>query len=160
MWRQKAHLYSLIYTSGWPHCGLKTCGFGTLGLGIIGPRLVSYWPTNAVLVDFKRFRGASKKKNCVFRLYARYEKNWFGRWDARHFLRDSSCRLDSLVNEGPFLQPHCILTWNKCRGSCFTHYTTHVAPNYKTIFFAEQGNHTHRYMLESICHSNHCFHLT
>ena len=29
-------------------------------------------------------------------------------------------------------------------------YTTHVAPNYKTVFFAERGNRTHRYMLEPI----------
>ena len=40
------------------------------------------------------------------------------------------------------------MTWEKCGGSCLTHYSTHVAPNYKTIFFAERGNRTHRYMLE------------
>ena len=38
----------------------------------------------------------------------------------------------------------------QCRGSRFTHYTTHVPPNYKTIFFTERGNRTHRYMLEPI----------
>ena len=37
-----------------------------------------------------------------------------------------------------------------CGGSRFTHYTTNVAPNYKFIFFAERGNHTHRCMLEPI----------
>ena len=42
------------------------------------------------------------------------------------------------------------MTWDKCGGSRFTHYTTHVAPNYKTIFFAEWGNRTHQYMLEPI----------
>ena len=42
------------------------------------------------------------------------------------------------------------MTWDKCGGSHFTHYTTHVAPNYKTIFFTERGNRTHRYMLEPI----------
>ena len=42
------------------------------------------------------------------------------------------------------------MTWEKCGGSRFTHYTTHVAPNYETIFFAERGNRTHRYMLEPI----------
>ena len=57
--------------------------------------------------------------------------------------------LDSSVNEA-FLQWQCIMTWEKCGGSRFTHYTTHVAPNYKTIFFAERGNRTHRYMLEPI----------
>ena len=34
--------------------------------------------------------------------------------------------------------------------SRFIHYTIHVAPNYKTIFFTERGNRTHRYMLEPI----------
>ena len=29
-------------------------------------------------------------------------------------------------------------------------YTTHVAPNYKTIFLAEWGNRTHLYMLEPV----------
>ena len=42
------------------------------------------------------------------------------------------------------------MRWDKCGGSRFTHYTMHVAPNYKSIFFAEQGNRTHRYMLEPI----------
>ena len=31
-----------------------------------------------------------------------------------------------------------------------THDTTHVTPNYKTIFFIEQGNDRHQYMLEPI----------
>ena len=38
----------------------------------------------------------------------------------------------------------------KCGGSRFIHYITHVAPNYKTIFFVERENHTHRYLLEPI----------
>ena len=37
--------------------------------------------------------------------------------------------LDSSINEA-FLQHQCIMTWDKCGGSHFTHYTTHVAPNY------------------------------
>ena len=41
------------------------------------------------------------------------------------------------------LQRQCIMTWDKCGGSHFTYYTTHVAPNYKTIFLVEWGNHTH-----------------
>ena len=74
-------------------------------------------------------------------------EKWFGRWDATHLLHEAS--LDSFVNEA-FLQRQCIMTWDKCGGSHFTHYTTHVAPNYKTIFFAERGNRTHQYMLEPI----------
>ena len=70
-----------------------------------------------------------------------------GRWDATHLLHDAS--LDSSVNEA-FLQHRYIMTWDKCGGSCFTHYTTDVATNYKTIFFAERGNCTRRYMLELI----------
>ena len=31
-----------------------------------------------------------------------------------------------------------------------TLYYTYIAPNYKTMFFAEQGNYTRLYMLESI----------
>ena len=57
--------------------------------------------------------------------------------------------LDSFVNEA-FLQCECIIKWDKCGCSRFTHYTTHVAPNDKTIFFTERGNRTHRYVLESI----------
>ena len=57
--------------------------------------------------------------------------------------------LDSSINEA-FLQRQCIMTWEKCGGSRFTHYTINVAPNYKTIFFAERGSRTHRYMLEPI----------
>ena len=71
-------------------------------------------------------------------------EKWFGRWGATHLIRDAS--LDSSVNEA-FLQCQYIMTWEKCEGRGFTHYTTHVAPNYKTIFFAEWGNCTHRYML-------------
>ena len=72
---------------------------------------------------------------------------WFGRWDAIHLLHDAS--LDSSINDA-FLQCQCVMTWDKCGGSHFTHYTTDVAPNYNAIFFADQGNHTHRYMLEPI----------
>ena len=72
-------------------------------------------------------------------------KKWFGRWDATHLLHDAS--LDSSINEA-FLQCRCIMTWDKCGGSRFTHYTTHVARNYQNHILAERGNHTHRYMLE------------
>ena len=74
-------------------------------------------------------------------------EKWFGRQDATYLLHDAS--LDSSVNEA-FLQRQRIMTWDKCGGSRFIHYITHVAPNYKTIFFAEQGSCTHRYMLEPI----------
>ena len=74
-------------------------------------------------------------------------EKWFGRWGATHLIRDAS--LDSSVNEA-FLQRQCIMTWEKCGGSRLTHYTTHVAPNYKTIFFTKRGNRTHQYMLEPI----------
>ena len=74
-------------------------------------------------------------------------EKWFGRWDATHLLHDAS--LDSSVNEA-FLQHRYIMTWDKCGGSCFTHYTTDVATNYKTIFFAERGNRTHIYIFEPI----------
>ena len=67
-------------------------------------------------------------------------KMWFGRWDATHMLDDAL--LDSSKNEA-FSQCQCTMTWEKCRGSHFTHYATHVAPNYKTIFFAEWENRTH-----------------
>ena len=71
----------------------------------------------------------------------------FGSWHATHLLHDAS--LDSFLNEA-FLQYQCIMRWDKCGGSRFTQYTTPIAPNYKTMFFAEWGNHTHRYMLEPI----------
>ena len=31
-------------------------------------------------------------------------------------------------------------------GSRFIHYTTHIAPNFKSMFFAEGRLHTHTYM--------------
>ena len=62
-------------------------------------------------------------------------EKWFGRWDATHLIHDAS--LDSSVNEA-FLQRQCIMTWGKCGGSHFTHYTTDVLLNYKTIFFTER----------------------
>ena len=71
----------------------------------------------------------------------------FGRWDATHALHAAS--LDSSMNEA-FLQHQCIITWDKCGGSRFTHYATRVAPNYKTIFFGKRGTHKHRYILEPI----------
>ena len=71
----------------------------------------------------------------MFRLVQDMEK-WFARWDATHLLHDAS--LDSSISEA-FVQHQCIMTWDKSRGSRFTNYTTHVAPNYKTIFFAERG---------------------
>jgi len=74
-------------------------------------------------------------------------KKWFGRWYALHLLQDAS--IDSQVNEA-FLQRQCITAWEKSGGSRFIHYTTHIAPNYKTMFFAERGNRTHPYMLEPI----------
>ena len=74
-------------------------------------------------------------------------KKWFGRWDATHFLHDAS--LDSSVTEA-IVQCQCIMAWDKCGGSRFTHYTTHIAPNYKTLLFPKRGRRTHRYMLEPI----------
>ena len=65
-------------------------------------------------------------------------EKWFGRWDATHLLHDAS--LDSSVNEA-FLQRHCIMTWDKCGGSHFTHYTTHVAANYKP-YSSQNGDST------------------
>ena len=56
-------------------------------------------------------------------------EKWFGKWDATHLVHDAS--LDFIVNEA-FVQWQCIMTWEKCGGSHFTHYTMHVAPNYKT----------------------------
>ena len=87
------------------------------------------------------------KRNILCSGWMQDLEKWLGRWDARHLLHDVS--LDSSVNEA-FLQHQCIMTWDKWGGSHFTHYTTNVAPNYKTIFFVEWGSHTHRYMLEPI----------
>ena len=109
---------------------------------------------NVLHVDFlelhgkkeKRFKRLIKTKNCVLN-GCKIWKKWFGRWDATYFFHDAS--LDSFVNEA-LLQRQCIMTWDKCRGSRFTHYTTHVAPNH---IFVEWGNSIHRYMLEPISFS-------
>ena len=98
------------------------------------------------LKQAKRSKRCIKAKICV-PVGCKIFLKWFGRWNATHLLHDAS--LDSSVNKA-FLQCQCSMTWDKCGGSRFTHYTTHVAPNYKSIFFAERGNCTHRYMLEPI----------
>ena len=72
-------------------------------------------------------------------------EKWFGRWDTTHLLHDKS--LDSSVNEF-FLQFQCIMTWKNVEAH--TSHITQVEPNYKTIFFTEQGNRTHQCMLEPI----------
>ena len=74
-------------------------------------------------------------------------KKWFERWDASHLLHNAS--KDKTVNEA-FLQRQCIMAWEGCGGSRFMHYATHVAPNYKSIFFSQRGERTHSYMLEPI----------
>ncbi|MCO5556272.1 hypothetical protein L7F22_009818 [Adiantum nelumboides] len=84
----------------------------------------------------------NKEKPCIV-----YIKKWFGRWDALHLLYDAS--RDPNVNEA-FLQRQCITAWETLGGSRFIHYTTHVVPNYKVIFFSERGSRTHPYMLEPI----------
>ena len=48
------------------------------------------------------------------------------------------------------LQCQCIITWWECGGSHFTHYTTYVTPNYKTMFLTKWESHTYQYMLEPI----------
>ena len=74
-------------------------------------------------------------------------KKWFARWDALHLLKDAS--RDHAVNEA-FLQQQCIKTWESSGSSRFKHYTTQIAPNYKTIFYGERGKSSHHYLLESI----------
>ena len=65
------------------------------------------------------------------------------RRDATHLLHDAS--LHSVVW-------NFNVSWHgkNVGRTCFTYYTTHVAPNYKTIFFDEQENRIHQYMLEPI----------
>lgn len=74
-------------------------------------------------------------------------KKWFGRWNACHLVEDAST--DSQVNEA-FLQRQCIMAWEESGGSRFSHYTTYVSPNYKSLYFSERGNRTHPYILEPI----------
>ena len=74
-------------------------------------------------------------------------KKWFGRWDALHLLYDAS--IEATVNEA-CLQHQCIVAWERFGGSCFIHYTTYIAPNYKIIFFGEREKHTYAYMLQPI----------
>ena len=73
----------------------------------------------------KRFKRRIKEKLSI-PIGCKIWKKWFGRWDATYLLHDAS--LDSSINEA-FLQQQCIMTWDKCGGSRFTHYTTHVASN-------------------------------
>ena len=80
----------------------------------------------------KRLKRPIKTKLCSS--WMQDMEKLFDRWDATPLLHDAP--LDSSINE-VFLQRQCIITWEKCGGSRFTHYTTHVAPNYKTIFFGK-----------------------
>ena len=61
-------------------------------------------------------------------------------WDATHLLHDVS--LDCSVSE-VVLQCQRIMTWDKCGGSCFTHYTIHVAPNYTNHTLCGTGKTVH-----------------
>lgn len=72
---------------------------------------------------------------------------WFKKWNAHHLLHDAS--LDPTINEA-FLQRQCITKWEAHGGSRFIHYTTHIAPGYKAIFFSERSSRTHPYLLETI----------
>ena len=89
-------------------------------------------------------------------------ENWYGRWNATHMLHGAS--LDFSINEAfRNSESRCIMTWEKCGDSSFTHYIIYVAPNYKTIFFAKREKCTHRYMLEIqliACHLNRIFYAT
>ena len=53
-------------------------------------------------------------------------KRWFGRWDATYWLHDAS--LDSLVIFATQMYHDMGKIWR-----LLTHYTTHVAPNYKIV---------------------------
>ena len=68
-------------------------------------------------------------------------KKWFGKSSAKHLLHDAL--IDFSMNE-VVLQPQSIMTWEKIGGSHFIHYITYVAPNYKTILFAEERKQTHQ----------------
>ena len=72
---------------------------------------------------------------------------WFKKWNADHLLRNAS--MDPMVNEA-FLQRQCIKKWETHGGSRFTHYTSHIAPDFKPTFFSERGSRTHPYMLKPI----------
>ena len=72
---------------------------------------------------------------------------WFKKWDAHHLLNNAS--KDIMVNEA-FLQRQCLTKWEDEGGSRWTHYTTHIAPNYKNLFFLERNHRTQPYILEPI----------
>lgn len=55
--------------------------------------------------------------------------------------------LDPTVNEA-FLQLQCITKWETHKRSCFTYYTSHIAPSYKSIFFSKRSSHTHPCLFE------------
>ena len=48
------------------------------------------------------------------------------------------------------LQRQCITKWESEGRSRFTHYTTHVASNYKTLFFSERTHRTQPYITKPI----------
>ena len=49
----------------------------------------------------------------------------FGIWDALHLLQDTS--IDCSMNEA-FSQRQSIMTWEKCRGQCYTHVAHKTKP--------------------------------
>ena len=74
-------------------------------------------------------------------------EKWFGRWNVIHLFHDVS--INSCVSQA-FLLCQYIMTRGKCGGSCFAYYTGYLTPQYKTMFFVEQGNHKHQNMLKPI----------
>ena len=73
-------------------------------------------------------------------------EKWFGRWDATHLIHENITRF--LCKWGLFATPMYHDIGEMWKLTLHTLY--HTAPNYKTIFFAERENRTHRYMLEPI----------
>ena len=63
---------------------------------------------------------------------------------------DSWCFTRLLFKRGLFATPMYHDMGEMWRLTLHTLYYTCRAPNYKTIFFTERGNRTHRYMLEPI----------
>ena len=72
---------------------------------------------------------------------------WLKRWNASHLLHEAS--KDPTVNEAS-LQRQCITKWESEGRSRFTHYTTHIATNYKTLFFSKRTHRTQPYITEPI----------
>ena len=101
------------------------------------------------LIEFLEYHGKQRKKspidkrkqNILVLVGCKIRRN-----DLEDEMHHTS---QGVMNEAFFATPMSH-RWERCGGLCFTHYTTYVAPNYKSMFFPKHSCSHEYILLESI----------